>query len=470
MKIKNQLLITLIVLATVLVIVFGSIFVSDSNAIQTLNLQNSAADVDTKISSLNHISNDYFLFQNDNQLLAWQSAVNAISNITANFNMDQRQTSKVILIQNDLTSTDRLFNQTVAYLQNSPRNQSVRVDPQFQSLWSQLNENILKLSSDSDQLTKVLNDEILQAQTANINLILILLLAFSAFVFTTYFVTYRHTLKSVANLQAGLGIIGGGNLDYSVKSSRSDEIGVLANSVNEMVIHLKNMTEKLKSQERMAAIGQTAGMVGHDLRNPLQTIAGEVYLAKSELQDLPQSSQKTSLLESINEVEQQAMYMDKIVSDLQTFVKPVEVHKETFDVKQFIVNRLSESQIPNTVKTNLQVESGLQLNADQQLTKRVLLNLITNSVQAMPQGGQLNLRAQSVDSKVQITVEDTGVGIADNVRPMIFTPLFTTKSRGQGFGLAVCKRVIEAQGGTITFESNVGQGTRFFVELPQGIK
>jgi signal transduction histidine kinase len=103
-----------------------------------------------------------------------------------------------------------------------------------------------------------------------------------------------------------------------------------------------------------------------------------------------------------------------------------------------------------------------------QLLKRVLINLVTNSVQAMPEGGELTIKAQANDEKVQIIVEDTGTGIPEEIKPKIFTPLFTTKSKGQGFGLAVCKRVIEAQHGKVTFESQVVKGTKFIIELPVG--
>ncbi len=107
------------------------------------------------------------------------------------------------------------------------------------------------------------------------------------------------------------------------------------------------------------------------------------------------------------------------------------------------------------------------MKADPQLLKRVLINLVTNAVQAMPDGGKLTLSAQ-VDSQGQvvITVVDTGVGIPEKIKPQIFTPLFTTKPRGQGFGLAVCKRVIEAHGGTISFESQRGKGAKFTIQFP----
>jgi len=84
----------------------------------------------------------------------------------------------------------------------------------------------------------------------------------------------------------------------------------------------------------------------------------------------------------------------------------------------------------------------------------------------MPNGGKLTVKASKKDNKAIMTVEDTGVGIPEEVKPKLFTPLFTTKAKGQGFGLPVVKRLVEALGGTITFESEVGKGTRFIVELP----
>ena len=230
---------------------------------------------------------------------------------------------------------------------------------------------------------------------------------------------------------------------------------------------VEERTKQLQEQERMAAIGATAGMVGHDLRNPLQTIVSEIYLAKSELIDMPKGERKATLQESLDSIAEQIGYMDKIVSDLQTFVKPVEPQTQIVKLKTLIVALLTQTAFPKNIQVTVQIPDPLTVEADPQLLKRVLINLITNSVQAMPQGGDLTIMAKTdAESRVQITVEDTGVGIPEEVKPKVFTPLFTTKSKGQGFGLAVCKRVIEAQGGTISFESDVGKGTIFIVTLP----
>jgi len=231
---------------------------------------------------------------------------------------------------------------------------------------------------------------------------------------------------------------------------------------------IEERTKQLRNTKRLAAIGQTAGMVGHDLRNPLQSIIGEVYLARSELKLLPDNEQKSNLQESIDTIAEQAVYMDKIVSDLQAFVKPVEVHKQIVILKPLISARLAEVHIPENVKTHVYFENEhLAVEADPQLLKRVLINLLTNAVQAMPDGGRLTVKVQTNNQEqVQIIVEDTGVGIAEAIKPKIFTPLFTTKAKGQGFGLAVCKRVLEAQDGTISFESQEGKGTKFIISVP----
>ena len=110
--------------------------------------------------------------------------------------------------------------------------------------------------------------------------------------------------------------------------------------------------------------------------------------------------------------------------------------------------------------------------ADPDYLKRIVANLTLNAVQAMPDGGKLTIRVY-VDEQtndVLITVKDTGVGIPDDIKPKLFTPMMTTKSKGQGFGLAVVKRMTEALGGTVTFVSQEGKGTTFMIHLPQGAK
>ena len=116
----------------------------------------------------------------------------------------------------------------------------------------------------------------------------------------------------------------------------------------------------------------------------------------------------------------------------------------------------------------VEVEANLVLNTDTDYLKRIIDNLVNNAIQAMPNGGKLIIRgSEQDDGMATIVVQDTGVGILDKDKSNLFKPLFTTKAKGQGLGLAVVKRFVEALQGTITFESQEGKGTTFIIRLPK---
>jgi PAS domain S-box-containing protein len=229
----------------------------------------------------------------------------------------------------------------------------------------------------------------------------------------------------------------------------------------------RRIEKQLKDSERLAAIGATAGMVGHDIRNPLQAMTSDVYLAKLDLESLPNGAAKDSIRESLDGIEKNIGYVNKIVQDLQDYARPLTpVAKET-DLESVFNDVLIKRAIPENIEVSWEVETEAKmLIADPDLLKRMLANLINNAVQAMPKGGKLTVRAGKKSKDVIITVEDTGIGIPEEAKDKLFTPMFTTKSKGQGFGLAVVKRITEALGGEVTYESEVGKGTKFIVRLP----
>lgn len=231
---------------------------------------------------------------------------------------------------------------------------------------------------------------------------------------------------------------------------------------------VEEKTRALKDAERMATIGQTAGMVGHDIRNPLQAIIGDLYLAKAELKSLPNSEEKSSMQQSMDEIGKNTEYIGKIISDLQDFAKPLNPYVEETNLKSVIDEVLRNSVLPDDVQSEVYVEDRASIvKADVAYLKRIVGNLVTNAIQAMPKGGKLRLNAYRDGQDAVIVVEDTGVGIPETAKSKLFAPLFTTKSRGQGFGLAVVKRLTEALKGNVSFESEMGKGTRFTVRLPQ---
>ena len=234
---------------------------------------------------------------------------------------------------------------------------------------------------------------------------------------------------------------------------------------NQMEELANQRATQLKDAERLAAIGATAGMVGHDIRNPLQAITGDIYLAKTELATIPEGEEKKNIQESLTEIEKNVDYINKIVADLQDFARPLKPNAEETDVKAIIDDLLSKNGLPENVKVIVKLETG-KVVADSTFINRIMYNLINNAVQAMPNGGKLTIRTFKEANDTVISVKDTGVGISEAVKGKLFTPMFTTKSKGQGFGLAVIKRMTEALGGKVSFESQEGKGTTFMVRLP----
>jgi len=152
---------------------------------------------------------------------------------------------------------------------------------------------------------------------------------------------------------------------------------------------------------------------------------------------------------------------------LQDYAKPNSpVAKET-DLEVLCKEIIKKSGVPDKIRATCNVDENVKkIITDPELLRRIFSNLVSNAVQAMPKGGELEFHAYKEESNTVIEIKDTGVGIPDEIRSKLFTPLFTTKSKGQGFGLAVVKRLTEAMGGTVSFESENGKGTKFIVRLP----
>ena len=231
---------------------------------------------------------------------------------------------------------------------------------------------------------------------------------------------------------------------------------------------VEERTRQLQEKERLAAIGATAGMVGHDIRNPLQAMISDIYLMK-EVVYASEFKNKEELTESLVSLEENINYINKIVQDLQDYARPIQPEYSTADLSNIIVRIFETVRVQESIKLSIKIKDLEKLNTDPMLLQRALSNLITNAIQAMPEGGVLEITGHPEENKVIISVSDTGVGIPDEIKPKLFTPMMTTKSKGQGFGLAVSKRLIEAMKGHIAFESEKGKGTKFIIDLPASL-
>lgn len=237
--------------------------------------------------------------------------------------------------------------------------------------------------------------------------------------------------------------------------------------------HTKNLeklveerTRQLKDAEHLAAVGQTAGMIGHDIRNPLQAITNELYIIKQTLNNEAESKLKMEIMDGLVFFQEQIDYISKIVFDLQDYSRIIKPKFVNSDLPRIVSDVLKSFRFPSKYDVSVNIRQGLKLKTDPILVRRILTNLINNSIQAMPEGGKLAVSAEKKERIIIIEVSDTGKGIPEKVKPLIFKPLFTTKAKGQGLGLAVVKRLVDSLRGTITFESKKNKGTTFKIILP----
>jgi signal transduction histidine kinase len=155
------------------------------------------------------------------------------------------------------------------------------------------------------------------------------------------------------------------------------------------------------------------------------------------------------------------------VADLQDFSRPLNPRVEEINLKSIIDKLLEKNDLPKNIHLEVKIDAAARkAESDSTFINRILHNLVNNAVQAMPKGGKLSILAYKEANELVITVEDTGVGVPEEAKEKLFNPMFTTKAKGQGLGLAVIKRMTETLGGTVTFESQKDKGTTFTIRLP----
>ncbi len=258
--------------------------------------------------------------------------------------------------------------------------------------------------------------------------------------------------------------------DISVEIPGDDEISSLSRDIDKMMETLSEFQTRIKDTERMVSIGATATMVGHDLRNPLQVVFMLTELLQKKVKRLENigSEKEIADIERLTaKIKDQASYMNKVVSDLQGLTKGVSLEIEDVDLVELVYEVLDTIQMPENIESVVVFEEDFpEIYADEVKLRRIFTNLMNNAVQAMTNGGQLAIEGHRDKDMVCVSVVDTGYGIPKENLDKIFEPLFTTKAKGTGLGLTVCKRVTEAHGGTIMAKSTAGVGSRFTVILP----
>jgi signal transduction histidine kinase len=238
----------------------------------------------------------------------------------------------------------------------------------------------------------------------------------------------------------------------------------LEEMVAERTQELCEAQEQLMSRERLAVLGQLAGGVSHELRNPLGAISNATYFLNMVLQD-----PKPKVQEALEILDKEVKTAENIIRSLLDLARDKAPLQQKVDLRVIIQEAVSHIAVPESVEILTQVdEAASTLPADPDQLAQVFGNLILNAVQAMPEGGRLTISSQISNSGwVSVSISDTGVGIPPENWGKLFEPLFTTKSRGIGLGLALVKSLIEGHGGKVEVESEVGRGSTFTISLPE---
>jgi len=262
--------------------------------------------------------------------------------------------------------------------------------------------------------------------------------------------------------------------DVTIQGSRRRELAIvevanrtLEDRVQERTRELEEAQDQLVRSEKLAAIGQLAGGVAHDLRNPLGAINNAIYYLKKRLGATEIAESNPRIGQFLQIAAEEVEHSNAIISDLMSFAR-VGVPSLSLTILGDVVgNALSTMDIRDNVHIVKQLDSDLpEVMADGEQLYRVFINLANNAQDAMPDGGELTVSTLKVDGNAEIAFRDTGVGISPDNMKKIFEPLFTTKTKGTGLGLAVSQQIVAKHGGSIQATSSPGEGTTFTVQLP----
>jgi two-component system sensor histidine kinase PilS (NtrC family) len=259
------------------------------------------------------------------------------------------------------------------------------------------------------------------------------------------------------------------------------------------VTHVVAMERELRRSERLAAVGEMAARIAHEIRNPLASISGSIEILRKDLEGLagrPDSEPASLMAIVMRETER----LNGLITDFLHYARPGPVRRERIALGPLLgdVRRMLEAARPEGVEIRVSLEDAAGVRGDPAQLRQLLWNLCLNGVQAMSEGGVLGVRAERVqpessqgvadsrrnealhgegtpaEAQVEIAVSDSGAGIPLEVQERMFEPFFTTKRDGTGLGLATVHRIVEGHGGELRVESEPGRGTCFRVRLPAG--
>jgi signal transduction histidine kinase len=289
-----------------------------------------------------------------------------------------------------------------------------------------------------------------------------------AVVLAAYFA--RSVTRPIGDLVQAAKRIGAGDLRARLDESSGDEIGVLKIAFNQMVEGIVRLEETQKRMEKSEIASQLAARMAHEIKNPLNSLGliadhiGDRFAPQQEID-------RTKFRELLENMKSELARLNQIVEGFLRFARPTVLSKKPTDISDLIGDALNLLQ-PEADRQGVRIQTKLatgaaKVSADYSQMRQALLNLIINALQAMPDGGQVEVLA-SADSpeSVEVIIRDTGCGIAPEHLSKLFDPYFTTKVRGFGLGLSIVERIVQEHGGSIVVKSQPGKGASFIITLP----
>lgn len=274
----------------------------------------------------------------------------------------------------------------------------------------------------------------------------------------------RRIVKPLETLDRAASEVSRQNYDIRVQVETGDELGRLARSFNSMCASLVAARQDLIRNERISTIGRLASSIVHDLRNPLAAIYGGAEMMVDT--DLTNEQMKR-LAANIYRASRRIQQMLNELADVTRGKREAPEVCNLAEVVSAAVDSQNGPAAERGVTITVDVPEGIELSLERNRIERVFLNLIGNALEAMPGGGEIAIRANSVDSGVVVEVADTGPGISEQIRAQLFQPFVTHGKRsGLGLGLALARQAVLDHGGDMWVESQPGRGARFHVRLP----
>jgi len=281
----------------------------------------------------------------------------------------------------------------------------------------------------------------------------------------------RYYTRPIVAMASAAEQVAAGNLDQSLPIERSDEIGQLARSFNDMIVRLREdrqVRERLRTAEHLASAGQFARHIAHEIKNPLNFIS----LSIDHIGDTcrPPGREAAERFDTqVRNLKGEIGRISRFAESFLEYGRPFELQIEDCDIEQVLSEVLDlVSARARSTGIGIVREPGSlpQIKADHEFLRTCLLNVVKNAFESMPDGGTLTVSSTFDDNQLTLIIKDTGAGVSADNLDKLFTPLFSTKKNGLGLGLALTRRVIEEHGGKVRLESEPGRGSSVAISLP----